>query len=59
MKTRDEVVDAQEEAVVRDQTNVEGEQNKELLVPLSHTVVNPRTVMVHLFNTSANNYIIN
>ena len=59
MKTRDEMVDAQEQAVVRDQTNVEGEQNKELLVPLSHAVVDPRTVMVHLFNTSAINYIIN
>ena len=46
-----EVIDSYEEAVVGYQADVESEQHKELLVPLSHTVIHPGTVMVHLLDT--------
>jgi len=45
------VVDAEEEAVVGEGPDVEGEEDKELLVSLSHTVIDPGTVVVHLLNT--------
>ena len=51
-----EVVDAEEEAVVREGPDVEGEEDKELLVSLSHTVIDPGTVVVHLLNTPGNKY---
>ena len=50
------MVDAEEEAVVREGPDVEGEEDKELLVSLSHTVIDPGTVVVHLLNTPGNKY---
>ena len=46
-----EVIDSYEEAVVGYQANVESEQDEELLVSFSDTVVNPGAVVVHLLNT--------
>ena len=43
----DEVVDAEKEAVVRYQTDVQGEKDEKLLVLFSDAVVDPRTVVVH------------
>ncbi len=44
----DKMVDAQEQRVHRDQGNVQGEQDEELLVVLPDAVVDPRAVVVHL-----------
>ena len=52
-----EVIDSYEEAVVGYQADVESEQHKELLVPLSDTVIHPGAVMVHLLDTPAFNNI--
>jgi hypothetical protein len=40
--------------VIRDEPNVECEEYEELLILLSHTVVHPGTVVVHLLYTPAN-----
>ena len=46
-----EVIDPYEETVIGYQANVESEQDEELLVPFSDTVVHPGAVMVHLLDT--------
>ena len=38
--------------MVAHETDVESEEHKELLIPLTHAVVDPGTVMVHLLDTS-------
>ena len=38
--------------MVTHETDVESEEHKELLIPLTHAVVDPGTVMVHLLDTS-------
>ena len=45
-----EVVDGQDEGVERDDANVEGEEDEELLVLLPDAVVDPRAVVGHLLD---------
>ena len=49
----DEVVDAQEEAVVGDKADIESKKDKKLLILLPHTVIHPGAVVVHLLDASA------
>ena len=38
--------------VITHEADVKSEEDKELLISLSNTIVNPGTVMVHLLDTS-------
>jgi len=51
----DEVVDREKEGVEGDDADVEGEEDEELLVLLTHAVVDPGAVVVHLLDTSLTN----
>ena len=46
----DEVMDAEEETVPRDETDVENEEDEEFLVLLPNTIVHPGAVVVHLLD---------
>jgi len=51
MNTCYEVIDPEEQTVIGYETNVESEEDKEFLILLPHTVVDPGTVMIHLLDT--------